>query len=579
MTVPLLQLPRTLTVDANGTPRSNAKLYVFAAQTTNPVQVWQDSELTIPHPVPIRSNAEGTFPPIYADPTLGDLKINITDEGDVQIPGYPIDNIPAPFDFSQDSVGALLHPITLAEIVAGAMPVNRAYEPGNLWRWLTAAQTADALAYTYTQDCTAAINTWISVSNSLYAPGGGYKTSGGHTINAKQDIYGDGIQRTIFQHSSTSTILFSLPLYGVNQANVEFGGNRFRDFSCVGQGPTNTSEVGFYVKNKTDIKWDHVEITGFGYGVQGARDNAGNSCTQLTFIACRVLNCGYALWAPLQWNACQFIGGCWEGTIMSMVIYDAANTTVNTNTQTPTGASCAVFAAGCQGCTFQMYCEGSATVASGALTWLPFSAFVILSSAKDINNLANPGGINIQVNQANRVVGGVYGSAGGVAYACLQNGGSSCAYESLNTGSGIGSGAVYLISGTLWNLIGVNFSNAGVNAVYQTPADQAFNFELNRYTGSGRLPAVDTASIFLDEGNASDTAEIAINKVGYQGGVTKFRRFTVYDGKGAILMQIDGQNASINLNTIKVFAANLPTSNPGAGSNQLWVNGAVVTRA
>lgn len=136
MTVPLLQLPRTLTVDANGEPRSGAKLYLFAAQTTNPVVAWQDPARTIPHPVPIVSNAEGTFPPIYADPNSGDLKINITDEDDIQIPGYPIDNIPAPFDFSADAVGNLLHPPTPAEIAAQVEPVNLVYPAGHVDRYL-----------------------------------------------------------------------------------------------------------------------------------------------------------------------------------------------------------------------------------------------------------------------------------------------------------------------------------------------------------------------------------------------------------------------------------------------------------
>jgi hypothetical protein len=155
---------------------------------------------------------------------------------------------------------------TAAEIAANITPVNYFYTSGNLLRY-----GADPTGAT---DSTGAINAWLSVSaNStgaipalaLYAPAGTYLTSGAHTINAKQDIHGDGIQRTIFQHTSTSNILFSLPLYGGNQATVEFGGNRLRDFSCVGQGPANSSEIGFYIKNKTDIKLDHIEITGFGY--------------------------------------------------------------------------------------------------------------------------------------------------------------------------------------------------------------------------------------------------------------------------------------------------------------------------
>lgn len=562
----------------SGAPASGYLLFTYIAGTSTKQATWTDSTQTVQNANPLILDSSGGGY-VWGDPTLA-FKFVWAPANDTDPPTSPIrtvDNLYFPLDLAaltQQFVGLILYPQTSAESSAGVTPVSYVYPPGNLLRY---GGVGDGVT-----DNTSAINKWLSVSGPLavacYAPAGTYNTTGAHTINAKQDIYGDGIQRTIFQHTSTTNTLFSIPLYGTNPAAVEFGGNRFRDFSCIGQGPTNSSEVAFFVYNKTDIKWDHIEITGFGYGVQGVRLNSANSCTQLSFIACRVLNCGYALWAPRQWNACTFIGGCWEGTIMSMVLYDADNTIVNTNVQTGSGASCAIFMAGCQGCTVTPYCEGSATVASGSLTWLPVAAFVIFSNT-DITNNASPGAIALQINQGNSVPGGVFGSGTGVAYACLQNGGVSCRYESMSAGSGIQSGAVYFTTSTFWNLVSVNFSSAGVNVTYQTPTDEAFNFELNRYTGSARLPAIDTASIFLDEGNSSGTAEVAINKIGYQGGTTTFRRCTVYDGKGNILLQIDGATSAINLNTSTVYAANLPTTNPGGGTNRLWVNSGVIQRA
>lgn len=465
-------------------------------------------------------------------------------------------------------------------IPIGSLVVNSGYLPGNLLRY---GGMGDGVT-----DNTTAINHWLAISSAsvplaaaLYAPAGIYLTSGaalGHVINAKQDIYGDGIGRTIFQLTNSSNRLFALPLYGGNESTVEFGGNRFRDFSCVGPGPA-TATTGFYVKNKTDVAWDHVEITGFGYGVQGARDNAANSCTQLTFLACRVLNNGYSLWAPLAWNACQFIGGCWEGTIWSMVLYDATATTISTNVQTSSTATGAVFMAGAQGCVLNgMYVEGYAA----QLASLPAGAIApIVFSSKDLAHSASPGGIALQNTYGNRIHGGSVSSSvvGGVPYSVIFDLCRACAIESLMSGSGISTGVAYLTTGTTGNLIGVNWSNTGTNAVYQTAADQANNFEMSVSSGISHLSTIDTANIYLDEGNASNTAEVAINKVGYQGGATIFRRCTIYDGKGTALFQVDGQNGQINLAAAKVFASSLPTSNPGAGSGQLWVNGGVVTRA
>lgn len=241
MTVPLLQLPRTLTVDANGTPRSNAKLYVFAAQTTNPVVVWQDPALTIPHAVPIRSNAEGTFPPIYPDPALGDLKINITDEGDVQIPGYPIDNIPAQFDFSQNAIGQLLHPRTAAERAASVTPVNFAYAPGNGNVLRYGSNTTPG-----TTDMTAFVQAALNVANqgggSVFVPAGLYLVGNinwpGNNITLTGAACGFsvdslGTPQTIFKAKAGTTIVFDLVQTG---AADDCQGNYLADFQIDGNG-------------------------------------------------------------------------------------------------------------------------------------------------------------------------------------------------------------------------------------------------------------------------------------------------------------------------------------------------------
>lgn len=133
MTVPLLQLPRPLAVDSNGVPRAGAKLYVYAAGTSTPVTVFQDAELTVLHASPIIANTDGLFPPIYTDGTLGDIKINLTTAADVQVPGYPIDNIPTQIPASAIDFSSQVSP---AETAAGVTPVNFQYTtPGDLRRY------------------------------------------------------------------------------------------------------------------------------------------------------------------------------------------------------------------------------------------------------------------------------------------------------------------------------------------------------------------------------------------------------------------------------------------------------------
>lgn len=125
MTASLLQLPRPLVVDANGTPRAGARLFVYLAGTSTPTTVYQDSALTIPHASPILANSDGTFPPIYADSASNDIKVDLKNSDGTSVSGYPVDDVPLIDKF----------PPTDSEIAAGITPANSAYAPGDVRRY------------------------------------------------------------------------------------------------------------------------------------------------------------------------------------------------------------------------------------------------------------------------------------------------------------------------------------------------------------------------------------------------------------------------------------------------------------
>lgn len=159
MTVPLLQLPRLLAVDANGKPRAGAKMYVYAAGTNNPLTVYQDADFTSLHASPIRANTDGLFPPVYPDPSLGPIKINLMTAADVQVPGYPIDNIPTQLPVSAIDFTSQR---TDAEVAANVVPSNFTYLPFDPPRY---GAIGDNVA-----DDTAALNNWAAVMNAATAP-------------------------------------------------------------------------------------------------------------------------------------------------------------------------------------------------------------------------------------------------------------------------------------------------------------------------------------------------------------------------------------------------------------------------
>ena len=77
--------------DANFDPVPGAKANVFESGTTNPVTVFQDTDLTVPHPNPIVADAEGRFPQAFYGGALA-LKVDFDTAADVTL--YTLDPVP-----------------------------------------------------------------------------------------------------------------------------------------------------------------------------------------------------------------------------------------------------------------------------------------------------------------------------------------------------------------------------------------------------------------------------------------------------------------------------------------------------
>jgi hypothetical protein len=96
--------------------------------------------------------------------------------------------------FIKGAIGAALLGPTAGEIQAKVAPVDDAYPVGHAWRYLTPAQLSAVKAYSFDQDCTAALQDWLDAawcSNvSAYLPGGGYLISGTLHINRGYTLAG-----------------------------------------------------------------------------------------------------------------------------------------------------------------------------------------------------------------------------------------------------------------------------------------------------------------------------------------------------------------------------------------------------
>jgi len=82
---------------------------VFMSGTTTPATVFQDKNLTVPHPNPIVASSDGKFPAIYARPGVS-YRVQVTTAAGAAIPGYDFDPVVAPIsssDFFPSSIAAL----------------------------------------------------------------------------------------------------------------------------------------------------------------------------------------------------------------------------------------------------------------------------------------------------------------------------------------------------------------------------------------------------------------------------------------------------------------------------------------
>lgn len=97
----LFTLPYAVPLSTAGILLPGAKLTFTQTASSTPQPVYQDIDLTTPHPQPIEADGAGQFPAIYLDPSLPDYRVSLTDSGDVLLPGYPIDDVPSNQNVSQ----------------------------------------------------------------------------------------------------------------------------------------------------------------------------------------------------------------------------------------------------------------------------------------------------------------------------------------------------------------------------------------------------------------------------------------------------------------------------------------------
>jgi hypothetical protein len=95
---------------AAGEPVAYGKAYFYASGTATQVNVYADVDLVTQRSQPVLLDSAGVLPPCYVDGTAP-LRVLITDENNVRLPGYPMDNIVPEIAEQQDASGIAFTPV------------------------------------------------------------------------------------------------------------------------------------------------------------------------------------------------------------------------------------------------------------------------------------------------------------------------------------------------------------------------------------------------------------------------------------------------------------------------------------
>lgn len=366
----LITNPLFIATGTNGQPLAGGQLYTYEAGTNIPLATYTNATLTVPNTNPTILDAYGS-----AQVWLGpySYKLNLLDVNSVQQANFPIDNLTSNTSTNSTVLASLastatgqgdnligsLGPLT-GEIATTQHQIN--IETPNIFRWMTAAQQADALSNTGSIDSTAAFAAAALATNTLVIPAGTYKVTNLPSINAKGiNWIGLGV---VVINCTGSGVSVTAPFIGSSTAAWAFGGNTAYDnihienITLTG----NTScPIGIFMQQIGESTFKNVKVWGFSstdfylsgcwsdtfdncsatpnglpgtytasqYGlfVDEYGTSTSNDITWINFIAEQTTQWGIYLKYATQ---CHFIGGTCENGAGGIYI----STTSGTNTFT-----------------------------------------------------------------------------------------------------------------------------------------------------------------------------------------------------------------------------------------------------
>lgn len=246
----------------DGTPAAGAKLYTYAAGTSALKTTYSDEAGTVPNPNPITLDAKGEAV-IYWD---GAYKVDLKQADQVQVTGYPVDNI------KTDPGGLWAKFVNLATSAGGSLVGFILNAAGAVARTVQDKLREQASVLDFGADPTgavdstakiqAALNSFGANGGRLRVPAGTYKCSAPLTIPRKVTLHGDGRQTSWLQFTHAGDGLRST--WPINSSTGVFVVVRDLGLICINAANTGG---GFVDVGGTFVDLVNVYVGGFMYEV------------------------------------------------------------------------------------------------------------------------------------------------------------------------------------------------------------------------------------------------------------------------------------------------------------------------
>jgi len=223
-------------VGFGGLPLPFGKLFSYEAGTSAPQATWTDSTQLQQNSNPVILNANGQAQ-VWLDPSLT-YKFRLTDALNNQI--YVTDQVQGSLTaaalsviLTQEFIGAILYPISAAEISASITPVNFFYPYGNILRY--GSNSAPGIT-----DMSQAARNCLLCNAFMYVPSGTYSFITVVNCFDGQQIYGDSRTSTIITSPTTrQTFLWEPPGANARQGPIFHDLTINSDFPITINSPSN----------------------------------------------------------------------------------------------------------------------------------------------------------------------------------------------------------------------------------------------------------------------------------------------------------------------------------------------------